>query len=71
MSIKVKHLRKKYLDTEHKGWQKITGFQIRYIYLINKTCKITVQILPFSEIDKQGAGMYKGEKISLEDRKIK
>ena len=59
---------KKYLDTKHKGWQKITGFQLRYIYLIDKTCKITVPILPFSEIDKQGAGMYKGEKISLSER---
>ena len=45
------------------------GSQLRYIYLIDKSCKITVPILPFSEIDKQGAGMYKGEKISLEDRR--
>lgn len=60
---------KKYLDTEHKGWQKITGFQLRYIYLIDKTCKITVPILPFSKIDEMGAGMYKGKKISLKERK--
>lgn len=39
------------------------------IYLIDKTCKITVPILPFSMIDKLGAGMYKGEKISVEERK--
>ena len=45
---------KKYLDTEHKGWQKIKGFQLRYIYLIDKTCKITVPILPFSKIDEMG-----------------
>ena len=51
------------------GWKPIDGFQLRYIYLIDKSCKITVPILPFSEIDKQGAGMYKGEKISLEDRR--
>ena len=60
---------KKYLDTEHKGWQKITGYQLRYIYLIDKTCKITVPILPFSKIDEMGAGMYKGEKITMEQRK--
>lgn len=60
---------KKYLDTEHKGWRKITGFQLRYIYLIDKTCKITVPILPFSKIDEMGAGMYKGEKITLKERK--
>jgi antitoxin component YwqK of YwqJK toxin-antitoxin module len=60
---------KKYLDTEHKGWQKIKGFQLRYIYLIDKTCKITVPILPFSKIDEMKAGMYKGKKVSLQDRK--
>ena len=49
----------------------LIGYQLRYIYLIDKTCKITVPILPFSKIDEMGAGMYKGEKISLEDRKNK
>lgn len=60
---------KRYLDTEHKGWQKIKGFQFRYIYLIDKSCKITVPILPFSKIDEMGAGMYKGKKVSLKERK--
>lgn len=50
--------------------KKLIGFQLRYIYLIDKTCKITVPILPFSKIDEMGAGMYKGEKISLTERKI-
>lgn len=62
---------KKYLDIEHKGWKAIIGYQLRYIYLIDKTCKITVPILPFSKIDELGAGMYKGEKISLADRRNK
>lgn len=48
---------------------KMHGNQFRYIYLIDKTCKINVPILPFSEIDKVGAGMYKGKRISLEDRR--
>ena len=48
----------------------IPGFQLRYIYLIDKSCKITVPILPFSMIDKMGAGMYKGEKITLAERQI-
>ena len=47
----------------------LTGFQLRYIYLIDKTCKITVPILPFSKIDEMGAGMYKGKKITLAERK--
>lgn len=45
------------------------GFQLRYIYLIDKTCKITVPIIPFSKIDELGAGMYKGEKITLAERR--
>jgi len=52
-----------------EGATKLKGFQNRYIYLIDKTCKINVEILPFNEIDKQGAGMYKGQKISLKERK--
>jgi hypothetical protein len=50
------------------GGVKLEGFQIRYIYLINKTCKITVPILPFSKIDEMGAGMYKGNKVTLASR---
>ena len=60
---------KNYLETEHKGYKKLVGYQLRYIYLIDKSCKITVPILPFSKIDEMGAGMYKGEKITLADRK--
>jgi hypothetical protein len=47
----------------------IDGYQLRYIYLIEKTCKITVPILSFSKIDELGAGMYKGKKVSLSERK--
>lgn len=67
------------LSIEHKyrtrnEWKKLgakplSGFQLRYIYLIDKTCKITVPILPFSKIDEMGAGMYKGKKVSLQERK--
>jgi hypothetical protein len=51
------------------GGSSLNGFQLRYIYLIDKTCKITVPILPFSKIDEMGAGMYKGKKVSLQERK--
>lgn len=44
------------------GAEKLQGFQLRYIYLIDKDCEITVPILPFSKIKEVGAGMYKGEK---------
>ncbi len=51
------------------GAKPLDGYQLRYIYLIDKTCKITVPIIPFSKIDELGAGMYKGEKITLQERK--
>lgn len=54
---------------EYIGAKKLNGNQLRYIYLIDKTCKITVPILPFSKIDEMGAGMYKGKKVSLKERK--
>mgnify|MGYP000955125283 CR=1 FL=1 len=57
---------KKQLDD--LGALELEGFQLRYIYLIDKTCKITVPILPFSAIDEAGAGMYKGEKITQAER---
>lgn len=65
---------KKYYDKSKginlfDGSKIIEGYQLRYIYLIDKTCKITVPILPFSKIDELGAGMYKGKKVSLEERK--
>jgi hypothetical protein len=50
------------------GGKILNGFQIRYIYLIDKNSTITVPILPFSKIDEIGAGMYKGEKISIKER---
>lgn len=52
----------------NNGCKNINGFQLRYIYLIDKTCKITVPILPFSKIDEMGAGMYKGKKITQAER---
>ena len=44
------------------GWKPKEGFQLRYIYFLDPKQKenLTVPILPFSEIEKRGAGMYKG-----------
>lgn len=60
------------------GWWKkngakpIEGFQLRYIYFLDKTAKdnLTVPILPFTDIDKMGAGMYKGEEITIQSRRV-
>jgi hypothetical protein len=51
---------KPYIDG---GAQFLKGFQLRYIYFIDPTAKerLTVPILPFSEIEKRGAGMYLGK----------
>jgi len=54
---------KPYIDA---GWKPKKGFQLRYIYFLNKEVKqrLTVPIIPFSKIAEMGAGMYKGEKIT-------
>lgn len=46
------------------GWKPLEGFQLRYIYFLNQSARdrLTVPIIPFSEIEKRGAGMYKGKK---------
>lgn len=54
-----------------KGSKALKGFQNRYIYIIDKNSKLKVNQIPFKEIDKIGAGMYKGKKISLAERKAK
>ena len=39
----------------------LDGYQLRYIYLIDKNCKLNVPIIPFSKIKEMGIGMYKGK----------
>lgn len=55
---------------EYKQWEKVSGYQLRYVYFIDKKCKdkLTVPIIPFSKIDEIGAGMYKGERIAQAER---
>ena len=52
------------------GGVKQEGFQLRYIYFIDKKWRkrLTVPEIPFSEIDKRGAGMYKGENVTRQER---
>jgi hypothetical protein len=51
---------KPYIDA---GFVPIPGFQLRYIYFIDQSARerLTVPVLPFSEIERRGAGMYKGK----------
>ena len=48
----------------------LPGFQLRYIYFIDKKKQkdLAVPIIPFCKIDELGAGMYRGEKITLAER---
>jgi len=45
------------------GATPLPGFQLRYIYFLDPSARsrLTVPILPFSEIDRRGAGMYLGK----------
>lgn len=54
------------------GAKPISGYQLKYIYFLDKAYKekLTVPILPFSEIDKRGAGMYKGTASTVQSRRI-
>lgn len=53
---------------EKLGTKVIEGYQLRYIYVLDNDYEIATPIIPFSEIDNIGAGMYKGEKITLAER---
>lgn len=47
------------------GAERMTGFQLRYIYFIDPTYRwrLTVPELPFSEIERMGARMYRGQRL--------
>lgn len=49
---------------DFRKWKPIEGYQLRYIYFIDKSYKdkLTVPIIPFSKIKELGIGMYKGKK---------
>lgn len=46
------------------GFEPMDGYQLRYIYFLDPTYRqrLTVPELPYSEIERMGASMYKGEK---------
>lgn len=65
--IQAHHLK---ISKEFRDWQPIAGKQLKYIYLIDKSCKITKPLLPYSDIDKNNAGMYLGKKVTLAERTV-
>lgn len=48
------------------GAKPLPGFQLRYLYFLDPTARerLTVPVLPFSEIERRGARMYKGKPLS-------
>ena len=68
LGIPVKYRTRK--DWINLGAKFVDGFQLRYIYFIDPKYRkrLTVPELPFSEIDRRGAGMYKGENVTREER---
>lgn len=48
------------------GWKPISGYQLRYVYFIDKEKRkdLTVEPIPFFKIKEMGASMYKGERIA-------
>lgn len=56
----------------YTGAKKLTGYQLRYIYFIDKSYRkrLTVPEIPFSRIDEMGAGMYKGENVTRAERNV-
>ena len=51
------------------GGKFIPGFQLRYIKILNPNCKLTVPEIPYERIDELGAGMFRGERIKVSERK--
>ena len=56
-----------YCQTRHlefKKWPIVDGHHLRYFYFLDKSYldKLTCPILPYSEIERKGVGMYKGKK---------
>lgn len=60
---------KKYVN--ETGGEILKGYQLRYVYFIDKHSRknLTVPEIPFSKIDEMGAGMYKGERVTVEERR--
>ena len=50
------------------GAKPVEGYQLKYVYFLNKAARerLTVPIIPFSEIKKRGASMYRGKPPSVQ-----
>jgi hypothetical protein len=63
--IQAHHLK---ISKEFRTWEALKGFQLRYVYFINKEAqnRLAVPIIPFTKIAEIGATMYKGQRLTHE-----
>lgn len=59
-------------EYDHSKWEKVDGYMLRYIYFLDPTARgrLTVPILPFSDIERRGAKMYKGQRPQADEPKM-
>lgn len=52
-----------FLEAKGVKYEVLEGYQLMYLYFIDATARerLTVPIIPFSEIARRGAGMYRGK----------
>ena len=55
------------------GAEMMKGFMLRYVYFVDPKWRkrLTVPEIPFTKIDELGAGMYKGENVTMAERHAK
>ena len=53
---------------QEAGFRPIPGFQLRYVYFLDPSARecLNVPVIPFSEIERRGAGMYLGQSRASE-----
>jgi hypothetical protein len=56
-------------DYTAAGWRPINGYQLRYLYFLSPEARrrLTVPVLQFDEIDRQGARMYLGKRLQASE----
>lgn len=64
-TIQAYHLN---ITKQFKKWSPVKGYQLKYVYLIDKKCELNVPIIPFNRINELGIGMYKGKRITIAER---
>jgi hypothetical protein len=67
MNGEVMHTMQAYhlmLKDEFKTWEKLSGYQLRYVYFIDPEWRdrLKVEAIPFAKIAEMGATMYRGQR---------